>query len=65
MSGPSVYVCEAHGQGVVVAYTYQDEMGASCPFCILEASVGELRRRVEDLESEREALASQLKAMGL
>ena len=65
MSGPSVYTCEAHGQGVVVAYTYQDATGASCPFCIAEAVVGELRRRVEDLVGEREALASQLKAMGL
>jgi hypothetical protein len=52
MSGPSVYVCEAHGQGVVVAYTYQDEMGASCPFCIAEASVGELKSLVETLQED-------------
>jgi hypothetical protein len=52
VSGPSVYVCEAHGQGVVVAYTYQDEMGASCPFCIADAVIGELRSQIDALVAD-------------
>ena len=62
MSNASIYVCEEHGSGVVVTFTYQDDQdgtgGTECPLCVEQKEAIELQKQVDELNSQVEDLTS-------